>query len=39
MCAYGLYLYEGGSIECDTCVSGGICEGGYIPMYPDKHVH
>lgn len=40
LCSEGSYLEESeeGSNFCKSCLENGKCEGGYIPVYPDKNV-
>lgn len=28
------FLTPGGELGCNSCTENGICEGGYIPIYP-----
>lgn len=36
MCHNGSFLEEGGSILCQKCIPNAECQGGYIPLIPQK---
>lgn len=38
LCRFGTYLSKGGELKCNKCLQNGICEGGYIDIYPKKGV-
>ncbi|KRX10671.1 Pectin lyase fold/virulence factor [Pseudocohnilembus persalinus] len=37
LCSKGSYLKKGGEDQCESCLENGVCEGGYIPVYPEDH--
>lgn len=36
LCAKDTFLKKGGELVCEKCDINGVCEGGYIPIYPKE---